>query len=257
MEHDFPETRVDLAEDGERAFTMAVQFPAERHLILPARASPLPDPAAYLPAPPALDDEAVFRILDIALSLALLIVMAPVMAIVSILITTTGAGPVTFSHCRLGRNGKPFNCHKFRTMRHGAEADLPRLLRQDHALAREWARDQKLVHDPRVTGFGHFLRVTSIDELPQLFNVLKGEMSLVGPRPIVADELARYGRYAGHYLGVKPGITGLWQVNGRNRASYRRRVAADVLFARKRSLPLVCRILLATVPAVLMRRGSC
>ena len=120
----------------------------------------------------------------------------------------------------------------------------------------EWDKDNKLRNDPRVTALGRFLRKSSIDELPQLLNVIRGEMSVVGPRPIVASEVARYGGYFGHYCSVRPGITGLWQVSGRNNVSYRRRVACDVMYARTQSLPLNIRIMAATVPAVTFARGS-
>jgi lipopolysaccharide/colanic/teichoic acid biosynthesis glycosyltransferase len=125
------------------------------------------------------------------------------------------------------------------------------------AAREEWARDQKLRDDPRVTRLGRFLRKTSLDELPQLINVLRGEMNLVGPRPILESEIPRYGASFRHYCTVKPGITGLWQVSGRNNTSYRKRVALDVLYARRRSAGLDLLILLRTVPAVLLRQGSC
>jgi lipopolysaccharide/colanic/teichoic acid biosynthesis glycosyltransferase len=139
----------------------------------------------------------------------------------------------------------------------GAEQRLAELLAGDPELCKQWAEDHKLERDPRVTRLGQFLRNSSLDELPQLFNVLNGDMSLVGPRPIVEAELARYGRFAAFYLSVKPGLTGLWQVTGRNHTSYRRRVATDVAYVRSKSIMLDCRILLATIPAVLTGKGSC
>jgi lipopolysaccharide/colanic/teichoic acid biosynthesis glycosyltransferase len=142
-------------------------------------------------------------------------------------------------------------------MHSGAECDLSAILASCSDLEREWAQSQKLLQDPRVTPIGQFLRNTSIDELPQLFNVLRGEMSLVGPRPIVADELARYGRHASAYMKVKPGLTGLWQVTRNADTSYRRRVATDVVYVRNRSLALDLRIVFATVPAVLIGGGAC
>jgi lipopolysaccharide/colanic/teichoic acid biosynthesis glycosyltransferase len=137
-----------------------------------------------------------------------------------------------------------------------AEARLAEVLRNDPEARAEWDRDRKLKNDPRITPLGDFLRRSSLDELPQLFNVLRGEMSLVGPRPIVFDEAVKYGRHFRHYCAVKPGITGLWQVSGRNDVSYRARVALDSLYARKKSAVLDGWILLATIPAVLCRRGS-
>jgi lipopolysaccharide/colanic/teichoic acid biosynthesis glycosyltransferase len=137
-----------------------------------------------------------------------------------------------------------------------AEARLAALLARSPEARREWEADQKLRDDPRVTLLGRILRVSSIDELPQLFNVLRGEMSLVGPRPIVTGEVARYGRRFTQYCSVRPGITGLWQISGRNDVSYRRRVAMDTVFANTLSLSLYLKILFATVPAVLKREGS-
>jgi exopolysaccharide production protein ExoY len=137
-----------------------------------------------------------------------------------------------------------------------AEQRLARLLASDADARREWLQDHKLRRDPRVTPFGNFLRRSSLDELPQLFNVLRGEMSLVGPRPIVPREAVRYGRYFEDYCKVRPGITGLWQVCGRNNVSYRRRVALDVTYTRRRSTLLNLAILGATIPSVLSAEGS-
>ena len=163
---------------------------------------------------------------------------------------------VLFAHRRVGYRGRHFLCLKFRSMAMDAEAHLSQLLARDAVARAEWARDFKLRNDPRVTKLGLFLRRTSLDELPQLFNVLRGEMSIVGPRPIVDNEVSRYGHRFHHYCSVKPGITGMWQVSGRNDVAYRSRVAMDVLFARSKSPLLYIWIVVATVPAVLMRRGS-
>jgi lipopolysaccharide/colanic/teichoic acid biosynthesis glycosyltransferase len=133
---------------------------------------------------------------------------------------------------------------------------LRELLETDPVALAEWTRDQKLRRDPRITKLGSFLRATSIDELPQLFNVLRGEMSIVGPRPIVEDEVTRYRRFFSDYAAVKPGITGLWQVSGRNNTTYRRRVALDVAYAKHKSVSFDLLILAKTVPAVLFARGS-
>jgi lipopolysaccharide/colanic/teichoic acid biosynthesis glycosyltransferase len=164
-------------------------------------------------------------------------------------------GPVFFAHRRIGLDGKPFACLKFRTMCVDADRRLARLLATDEELQREWTSKQKLLCDPRVTRFGRILRNTSLDELPQLINVLRGEMSLVGPRPIIAGELLRYGRYARLYTSVRPGLTGLWQVTRTSRTSYRRRVATDVHYVRSRTLAFDFKILLATIPAVLSDNG--
>lgn len=197
------------------------------------------------------------RPLDILLAVVLIAFLAPVLLIVAAAIWICDPGPVVFAHRRVGRDGRSFECLKFRSMCTNAEARLAALLRDDPALRAMWERDHKLPRDPRVTRIGAFLRVTSLDELPQLFNVLRGDMSLVGPRPIVTAEIPKYGRYIRHYCSVRPGLTGLWQVSGRSSTTYRRRVAADVRYARSRSLGLDMRILFATVPAVITGKGSC
>jgi lipopolysaccharide/colanic/teichoic acid biosynthesis glycosyltransferase len=138
-----------------------------------------------------------------------------------------------------------------------AEQVLREILHQDPDLQREWMRNQKLRNDPRVTAIGRFLRRTSLDELPQLWNVLKGEMSLVGPRPVVREEWGRYGRHLDTFLAAKPGVTGLWQVTGRSDSCYRRRVALDRYYVRKRSLLMDVSILVRTVRVVLQGRGAC
>ena len=196
------------------------------------------------------------RALDILLSLALLLFALPLMLVVAVAIKIQDGGPDVFGQDRIGQGGRAFRCWKFRSMVMDAEARLAAVLASDPAARAEWDADHKLRRDPRITPLGAFLRVTSIDELPQLLNVLAGEMSLVGPRPIVTGEVRRYGRWFRHYCAVRPGITGLWQVSGRNDVDYRRRVAMDVLFAKKRSAAMYVRILVATAPAVLMRQGS-
>ncbi|WFL75962.1 sugar transferase [Altererythrobacter arenosus] len=202
-------------------------------------------------------DSRLSRALDIVVALAMLIFLLPVMVLVAASIAITSPGPIIFKQERMGMNGRTFGCLKFRTMRCDAEQALSALLAARPELRYEWASTQKLAQDPRITGVGSFLRHSSIDELPQLINVLRGEMSLVGPRPIVANEVPRYGRYITSYFSVRPGLTGLWQVTGRNESSYRRRVAADVLYSRSKSLMFDLKILLMTIPAVLSGKGSC
>jgi Undecaprenyl-phosphate galactose phosphotransferase WbaP len=201
-------------------------------------------------------DQILTRLFDVSVSLILLLFLAPLMTVVAALVVATNPGPIIFGHKRLGRNGKSFSCLKFRSMVVDSQERLAHLLATDPDARREWERDHKLKNDPRITRIGAFLRKSSLDELPQLFNVLLGDMSLVGPRPIVMDEVRRYGRYFRHYSQVRPGITGLWQISGRNNTTYRRRVALDVAYSRSQSLPLNVKILLMTVPSVLLARGS-
>jgi lipopolysaccharide/colanic/teichoic acid biosynthesis glycosyltransferase len=196
------------------------------------------------------------RALDVAIALVALIFVLPLMGVIAFAIFLQDRGPIVFSHRRIGRGGKSFYCYKFRSMAADAEARLAELLARDPIARAEWARDHKLRNDPRVTPLGAFLRRSSLDELPQLVNVLQGTMSLVGPRPIVDAEISRYGKRFSHYCAVKPGITGLWQISGRNDVSYRTRVALDCLYAKSLSPRLYLWIVVVTIPAVLSRKGS-
>ncbi len=207
------------------------------------------------PAKPASSDWA-WRTFDLMLAAAGLVAVLPLMIIIAVLVYISDRGPVFYAQRRIGRDGKSFYCFKFRTMVTNADVRLRELLERDPEARASWDLDHKLKNDPRITSIGGFLRKSSLDELPQLFNVLIGDMSLVGPRPIVEAEVIRYGRYFHSYCSVRPGITGLWQVNGRNDVSYRRRVAFDVIYARNNSLQLNFKILFATVPAILLSRGS-
>lgn len=195
------------------------------------------------------------RVFDIAVAILIGIVAMPLIALVSLTIVLSGR-PVIFRHWRVGRDKKRFACYKFRTMVPDAGARLTDLLAADPEARREWETNHKLRNDPRVTPFGAFLRQSSIDELPQLWNVIKGDMSLVGPRPIVEDELARYGNRAAYYQAVRPGITGLWQVSGRNDVTYSRRVAFDSLYVRRRSIKLDMWILWRTLGVVFAKVGA-
>jgi len=194
--------------------------------------------------------------LNQAVALLLLVLLSPVMAVVTFFIWKRDGAPVLFAHYRVGRNGKLFRCMKFRSMLRNSEQVLADLLRNDEQARAEWARDQKLTNDPRITPIGHFLRRSSLDELPQLLNVLRGEMSLVGPRPITVAELTRYGSVRWHYLSVRPGITGLWQVSGRNNPSYEERVALDRRYVEQRSVLGDVAILFKTVRVVVLREGA-
>lgn len=201
--------------------------------------------------------EVTTRVYDVAFSLAALIFLMPLMVVIALLVMVFGGrGPVIFAQNRIGRDGKLFRCLKFRSMIDCADDQLAALLKSCPESRMTWERDQKLRNDPRITPIGRLLRKTSLDELPQFWNVLMGDMSIVGPRPIVDGERYRYGRYFGYYTMTKPGITGLWQISGRNAVSYRRRVAMDVAFAKSRSPGMYLKILLMTVPAVLLARGS-
>jgi exopolysaccharide production protein ExoY len=210
--------------------------------------------AFRLGGPPS--DEFAIRALDITIAVCVLLFALPLLIAIALCVTAQDRGPAVFAHERIGKNGRTFRCLKFRSMVLNAEERLAALLERDAAARAEWERDHKLRRDPRITRVGDFLRKSSLDELPQLFNVLKGEMSIVGPRPIVVAEIPRYGRRFGHYCAVKPGITGLWQVSGRNDVSYRRRVAMDTIYARRKSFAWDVKLLFLTVPAVLFASGS-
>jgi Undecaprenyl-phosphate galactose phosphotransferase WbaP len=195
------------------------------------------------------------RLFDIVGALALALIFSPLIVGILIAMRGSSASPV-FRHKRVGRNGEVFECLKFRTMVLNAEAVLRDMLASSPEMRAEWNRDHKLKDDPRVTRLGKFLRSTSLDELPQIWNVLKGEMSLVGPRPVTREELLRYGRNMVLYMMVKPGITGLWQVSGRSNTDYRRRVAIDVCYVKNQSALLDLWILLKTTLVVIGRHGA-
>ena len=199
---------------------------------------------------------AAMRAFDIAAAAGILLLASPVLLAIALMVWMTDGGPAFFSQARIGRDGRRFQCLKFRSMCVDADARLAKLLASDENARREWHADHKLRVDPRITRLGQFLRKTSLDETPQLINVLRGEMSLVGPRPIVDAEIPRYGRRFNAYCAQRPGITGLWQVSGRNDVSYKRRVALDTAYAARKSIALDMRILAATIPAVILRRGS-
>ena len=196
------------------------------------------------------------RALDILGAGIGLVLLAPFFLIVALMVRADG-GPAFFAHQRVGRGGKLFGCLKFRSMVIDSQARLEALLASDPAARAEWEATRKLKNDPRITRIGRFLRSTSLDELPQLINVLLGEMSLVGPRPVQEAEIDRYyGASAAHYMAVRPGITGLWQVSGRSETSYESRVALDVSYVSRPSLLADISILLRTPVAVLSRRGA-
>ena len=205
---------------------------------------------------PAISDKQWVRLLDIIIALAALLFLAPLLLVVAGVIYVSDGGAPIFRHARVGKDGRIFGCLKFRSMICNADEVLADLLKSNLNARESWERDHKLHRDPRVTRLGKFLRKSSLYELPQLLNVLQGDMSIVGPRPIVVGEIDRYGAYFQYYCAVRPGITGLWQVSGRNDMTYRRRVACDVLYARNKSLQTDLKIIVATLPAVTSGRGS-
>lgn len=195
------------------------------------------------------------RLFDFVGSAVLLLLLSPLFAYVAWKVSRDG-GSAFFGHERVGQDGRKFKCYKFRSMVVNAQEVLQELLARDPVARAEWEKDFKLKNDPRINPIGHFLRRTSLDELPQLWNVLKGEMSLVGPRPVVQDELARYGQDVVFYLMAKPGMTGLWQVSGRNDVDYDTRVYFDAWYVKNWSLWTDIAILFKTISVVTGRRGA-
>ena len=196
------------------------------------------------------------RAIDITGSAVTLFFIAPLLLLIALVIRLHDGGSVFYGHRRLGLAGAEFTCWKFRTMVPDAHQVLTDHLAANPEAEKEWLETQKLTDDPRVTGIGAFLRKTSLDEIPQLWNVLIGEMSLIGPRPIVRSELDRYGKDRRYYLLVRPGISGLWQVSGRSNTTYERRIAFDREYAIKWSFKRDLEIILKTLPAVLKADGA-
>ena len=195
------------------------------------------------------------RMVDVVIACGAILLSFWLMGLLWLLVYCTSPGPGFFVHERLGLDGGRIRVYKFRTMYQNAEERLARLL-EDPAIRQEWDTNCKLAEDPRITPLGRFLRRTSLDELPQLWNILRGDISLVGPRPIVPEELERYGAQAKLILRIKPGLTGLWQVSGRNDVSYEERIRLDLYYIYNWSLSMDLRIVLQTVPVVLMRKGA-
>ena len=214
------------------------------------------DRQSVLASPPQRSDFAK-RAVDATLSLGILLVALPAFLVLALLVRLDG-GPAFYAHRRVGRNGREFGCLKFRSMVPDAERRLREVLAADPAMQAEWQQHRKLRHDPRITRVGRFLRMTSLDELPQLLNVLRGDMSLVGPRPVVWAELRdQYGAEGtAAYLSVRPGLTGAWQVSGRSSTGYEERVRLDMAYVRNQSFWADCGILFRTFGAVLRRRGA-
>lgn len=196
------------------------------------------------------------RAIDLFLAVTALILLAPLLLLVAIVVKLSDRGPVFYSHTRIGVGGAPFGCLKFRTMKTDATAQLAELLQNNPAARSEWETTRKLKDDPRITAVGDILRRSSIDELPQLINIVRGEMSLVGPRPVTAEELPRYGEHVWAYMAVRPGLTGHWQTSGRNDVSYEHRVSLDVHYVNNWSLVRDFVIIAKTIPALFSQRGS-
>jgi exopolysaccharide production protein ExoY len=195
------------------------------------------------------------RWFDLTLATAALLLLLPSLCLIALAIKLADCGPVLYHHRRIGKDGVPFDCLKFRTMVVDADRLLMGHLAANRAAAREWEEKWKLTADPRVTVLGRVLRKSSLDELPQLFNILKGEMSIVGPRPIVAEEMPKYGNCLAHYLRVRPGLTGLWQISGRNDLDYSNRVQLDRHYVECWSFWRDLGIILGTVRVLLTTRG--
>ncbi len=196
------------------------------------------------------------RVFDFFVAAIAIVLLAPLIALFALLVKLQDGGKAFYGQTRYGRNGKTFRCYKIRSMSQDANDRLKLLLSTHPELKREWLATQKLKNDPRITPLGHFLRKTSIDELPQLWNVLCGDMSIVGPRPIVKEEIQKYGDNYRFYTSVRPGLTGLWQIEGRAETTYQERVEMDVEYAQTRSFFMDVLIMLKTIPAVLFSRGA-
>lgn len=196
------------------------------------------------------------RLFDLALALILLPITLPILLILMILIKLDSKGPALYKSERVGKDGRKFNCLKLRTMCLHAHEKLEEVLENNTVLKFEYQKYCKLKNDPRVTRVGKILRSFSLDELPQIFNVLRGEMSFVGPRPVFEWEIPKYGKLFEDYKSVLPGITGIWQVNGRNEASFQKRVTLDSSYSKESRFSLDLTILLKTLPAIISKKGA-
>tara|TARA_B100000212_G_C27382863_1_gene537899 strand:- start:2467 stop:3120 length:654 start_codon:yes stop_codon:yes gene_type:complete len=189
--------------------------------------------------------------LDIFFALLILLIGSPFLIVISLLIKLSSRGPIFFSQERIGKNNKTFKCIKFRTMHPEAEDMLENLINNNKSIRKEFNETHKIKNDPRITNIGKFLRKTSLDEIPQFLNVIKMEMSVIGPRPIVKEEIEKYGNSISKVLTVKPGITGLWQVSGRNNLSYKRRVSLDCIYVNNVNFIMDIRIIIRTLGVIL------
>lgn len=191
------------------------------------------------------------RVFDIALALLGALFLLPFLVLISLALLIADGRPILFRHRRIGANGVAFDCLKFRTMRRDSKQILDHILATDPERAEEWKLQQKLKDDPRVHVLGKYMRITSADELPQILNVLRGEMSIVGPRPVTDAELERYGAHVGYYLAMRPGLTGLWQVMRRADTTYEERVKFDVDYYHRQTLARDVMIIIRTIGVVL------
>lgn len=196
------------------------------------------------------------KLLDLLIILIFLPILLPVMLILAILVKLTSRGPIFYGHKRVGKNGKIIKCWKFRSMVTNSQEMLEHILATDPVRAAEWEKDRKFVDDPRVTKFGKFLRKTSLDELPQLFNIIAGQMSFVGPRPVTESELEKYGDCADYVLSVTPGLSGMWQISGRSDTGYEERIMFDTYYIQNWSIWLDIWILIKTVWVVVKGKGA-
>ena len=191
------------------------------------------------------------RLFDLIFAIIFIFILSPIFIVISLLVKASSRGEIIFNHIRVGSNRKNFACKKFRTMHPEADDILKKLLSENPDIQKEYLTTFKIKDDPRITPIGKFLRITSLDELPQLINVLRGEMSIVGPRPIVEEEKPKYGNSIKEVFSVKPGMTGLWQVSGRNKLSYEKRVYLDLKYAKQRNFLMDIRILIRTIVVIL------
>jgi len=248
MDHSVEALRSDCEIEAASASPVTEAAATSSPFILNPDSSP---DIVILTEPPTVMAEWATRALDIVVATILLIMVAPLMAICALATMLSGPGPLIFRQARIGRNGSEFTCLKFRTMVCNADSAIEELLRKSGAARQQWQALQKLHPDPRVTHVGRFMRRYCLDELPQIFNILAGEMSVVGPRPIVASEIDRYGPQFADYCAVRPGLTGLWQISGRHALSYEERVRLDAEYARTKSVVTDIAILWRTVPIVI------
>lgn len=193
------------------------------------------------------------RIVDIVLGCIGLVLLSPTFLILAICIKIDSKGPVIFSHKRIGKNGKEFNMYKFRSMYENAEEMIENFNEEQK---REWQENFKLENDPRITKVGKFLRKTSLDELPQIVNIIKGDLSIIGPRPVIDEELEKYGKNKDKFLSITPGLTGYWQANGRSNTTYEERMQMELYYIDNQSLWLDIKIFFKTIVSVLKKEGA-